>query len=153
MHHVLTWVNDPQLWFVDGIGAYQAQTEAEFDPVWQALLQHESAWMLSKGGELVGHVGWVEPAAACAEVYITIGDVAHRRGGLGRFALRWIEARAAVLGMRRLIARVLEVNQPGMAFFDALGYRAVPALATQLERDGNAMTLHWLEKTVPLAAR
>ena len=153
MGHVLTWVNDPQLWFVDGIGAYRAQTETEFTPVWQALLQHENAWMLSKEGQIVGHVGWVEPADACAELYITIGDRSHRRTGLGRHALRWVEARAAVLGMRRLIARVLEVNEPGLAFFEALGYRVVPALATELEREGDLMTLQWLEKTVPLAAR
>ena len=43
---------------------------------------------------------------------------------------RWVEARAAMRDMQRLIARVLDVNDAGLAFFDALGYRPVPSLAT-----------------------
>ncbi len=152
--NVLDWVNDPQLWYVDGVGSYRTQTEAEFLPVWQELIEHSSAWMLVRDGRPLGQIGWVESVhTQTAEVYITIGQAAERRHGVGRQAIGWLEQRAAAAGLHRLVARVLDVNEAGKRFFAALGYRVVPSNATQLDREGEKIALHWVEKTVPLAAR
>ncbi len=152
--NVLDWVNDRHLWYLDGVGAYRTRTEAEFFPVWQELIEQSSAWMLVRDGQPLGQIGWVESLPAqTAEVYITIGKAAERRHGIGRHAIGWLERRAAVTGIHRLVARVLDVNEAGKRFFAALGYHAVPANATLLNRDGETIVLHWVEKTVPLAVR
>ena len=153
MASVLGWVNDPGLWYVDGIGPYRAQTLTEFLPVWEALLQQSNAWMIVCDGVAVGQIGWVEsPDGLSAEIYITIGGANHRRRGIGRQALHWLEQRAAVMGLHHLVARVLKVNEAGLQFFSGLGYRSVPSRTTEVSRDAEIIALHWLEKSVPLAA-
>ncbi|HEX8272788.1 MAG TPA: GNAT family N-acetyltransferase [Longimicrobiaceae bacterium] len=49
----------------------------------------------------------------------------HRRRGLGRFTLRWVERHAAELGLRAVFLRVRESNREAISLYESEGFAVV----------------------------
>jgi ribosomal-protein-alanine N-acetyltransferase len=54
---------------------------------------------------------------------------AHRRGGLGRRLVEWLEKPALVAGISAVFLEVRESNHGGQAFYERLGYRRLMRVA------------------------
>jgi ribosomal-protein-alanine N-acetyltransferase len=65
----------------------------------------------------------------------------HRRAGLGRRLVEWLEKPALVAGISTVFLEVREQNQPARAFYERLGYRQLARIDRYYQDRESAMRM------------
>ncbi len=75
--------------------------------------------------ELIAGFGVMRYRSQDAHLILLAVDRAHRRKGVGRQMLAWLEKTARVAGIEHIHLEVRQYNAPAIAFYEAFGYRKV----------------------------
>ena len=109
----------------------QAHIEAGLHPSWTAArigwhIRHpESLVLTAKAGAMVAGFAIMRYAEDTAHLNLLAVDPAHRRHGVARRLLTWLEATALTAGAFLIGLELREHNAGAYAFYTALGYREI----------------------------
>ncbi len=90
---------------------------------------------LAVGYAIIGPYRWDDEIPGAGEVYALYVDPSRWGGGAGRALVAAAEARLRVLGHAEAALWVLEANQLGRSFYEAVGWSADGAQAARCEVD------------------
>ncbi len=103
--------------------------ESGLRPAWSApritwhIRHPESVVLLAKVGDEVAGFAIMRYGDDVAHLNLLAVDTAHRRQGLGRQLITWLEETAATAGTFIVGLELRATNESGLAFYTSLGYR------------------------------
>ena len=126
----------PRRWTVSAWEDWLVDEAASIDPFEGGTLAVEEV-----GGELVGGVWWgrIDPVDRATTIGLLVGDPACRRQGVGRQALRLMQAHLfGELGLRRLQALVWDGNAAALKLHRDLGFQEEGRFFSRRHLDGRS---------------
>ena len=115
----------------------------------RSILDRETVALVATiGGEIVGFA-IMKFGDLNAHLYLLAVDPQHRRGGVGRAMLAWLEKSCDTAGIRSIRLELRAGNDAARAFYESVGYRLVGRMPRYYDRAETALV--YAKRLIPAA--